>query len=174
MVKLEKQNFDENKQRYFEVKKWLEKGIGNFSIFHVGSTAIPDMYGKNIIDILIGVDNEKEFEFVSNSLVRLGFNTSAKSKEKDYQFFASKKEETSSGDIHIHLAIKGTLRYSDFLVLKKYLLENKDEAKKYSDKKLELINNGIEDRKEYKRIKSEYVSELINRARENVKGDYEL
>ena len=34
-----------------------------------------------------------------------------------YQFFASRKEETKSGDIHIHLVVKNTDRYKEFIIL---------------------------------------------------------
>jgi GrpB-like predicted nucleotidyltransferase (UPF0157 family) len=61
--------------------------------------------------------------------------------------------------------IKNTERYREFLILRNYLLNNKEEAKNYSDMKKEILNNGFNDRKEYRRIKSKYVTELIERAK---------
>ena len=52
------------------------------------------------------------------------------------------------------------------------MLKNKNEAQKYSEEKLRLINHGINDRKEYKKIKSEYVSNLLKKARESLKDNY--
>ena len=49
---------------------------------------------------------------------------------KYINFFSSTSKETLSGDIHIHLVIKNTQRYSDFIMLRNYLLNNKTEAKK--------------------------------------------
>ena len=43
-------------------------------------------------------------------------------------------------------------------------LSNKDIAKNYSDFKRELLANNITDRKEYKRLKADYVFELIKQA----------
>ena len=74
----------------------------NIPITHVGSTAIPNMYGKNIIDILIEAKNGEEFNKISKILINEGYISSDKSKTEIYQFFASKKEETVSGDIHIY------------------------------------------------------------------------
>ena len=82
-----------------------------------------------------------------------------------YQFFASRKEETQSGDIHIHLVAMNTQRYSDFILLKEYLLKNKEESKKYSDFKRKLIGDNITERETYKKLKSEYVSMLLKKAR---------
>lgn len=166
MVELKKQDFEENKKSYDNIKLELYKKISkSISIDHVGSTAIPDMYGKNIIDILIGVETKEEFNEISNILVEMNYVLSQNSKTDIYQFFASTKEETTSGDIHIHLVIKDTERYKEFLILRDYLLNNKKEAKNYSDMKFEILNDGFNDRKEYRRIKSKYVTELIKRAK---------
>lgn len=166
MVELKKQDFEENKKLYDNIKLELYKKISkSISIDHVGSTAIPDMYGKNIIDILIGVETKEEFNEISNILVEMNYVPSQNSKTNIYQFFASTKEETISGDIHIHLVIKNTERYKEFLILRDYLLNNKEEAKNYSDIKFEILNNGFNDRKEYRHIKSKYVTELIERAK---------
>ena len=166
MVKIVEQNFKENKKLYNEVERKLRDYISeNVPITHVGSTAIPEMYGKNIIDILVGAKNKEEFERISDLLSNNGWTTSSKSKTEIYQFFASKKEETSTGDIHIHLAMLKTDRYDDFITIKKYLLENKKEAQEYSSLKKEIVNSGIKQREDYKKVKSKYVSNLLKRAR---------
>lgn len=171
MVFLEKQNYDSN----FKAYKKMEALIKNYIIFdvsinHVGSTAIPVIeYGKNIIDILIGVHSKTEFEEVAKILTQLKFFGSDNSKNEIYQFFASKTEETMAGDTHIHLAMIGTDRYNDFLIIKNYLLSNKEEAEAYSNLKLKLIADGIVDRQDYKKIKGEYVTSLLARAREEFK-----
>ncbi len=124
------------------------------------------MYGKNIIDILIGAKSNQEFKAVSNKLSELGYHTK-QDNNNIYKFFASKKEETTSGDIHIHLVIMNSDRYKQFLYFRDYLLDNKTEAKKYSDFKLKLLRSGIKNRKEYKKVKSEYVDELIKKIKIN-------
>ncbi len=163
MVYLVKQNYKENKKLYKRIEQNLRKVLlKNVQIEHVGSTAIPNMYGKNIIDILIGVENNSEFENISNILEDNNYISSEKSKTDIYKFFASTSNETESGDIHIHLVIKNTQRFNDYIILRNYLLSNKKEAKNYSDLKRKLINDGVTDRKEYKKKKSEYVSNLLD------------
>ena len=65
--------------------------------------------------------------------------------------------------------VTNTERYDEFLILRDYLLENKAEATAYSNHKKELIKNGITDRKQYRSTKSEYVSKLIERAKNHFK-----
>lgn len=169
MVELVKQDYIKNKELYYSIENKLRNKLDiSIPISHVGSTVIPDMYGKNIIDILIGAKDSNEFEYISKILEKIGFIPSGKSKDDIYQFFANTSNETSSGDIHIHLVIKNTERYNEFLILKEYLLNNEAEVKCYSDFKRDLISKNITDRKEYKRLKSEYVTALINRAKQDL------
>lgn len=169
MVELERQNKKVNTKIYTSVVKKLRKKIGKeVPIDHVGSTAIPNMYGKNIIDILIGAQNEEELEELTIKLKELGYFPGRNSTGMIYRFFASTEEETKSGDIHIHLVIIDSDRYRDFLILKKYLLKNKEERKNYSNLKKELIKNGHFVREDYKSVKSEYVSALLDRARKDI------
>lgn len=166
MVELVKQDFAKNKEHYKLVESDLISEFGDMvDVDHVGSTAIPDMCGKNIIDVLIGVDDKSQFDSVLKTLVEKGFFASQNSKTEIYQFFASRQGETGDGDVHLHLVVKDTDRYSDFLTLRDYLLENPAEADAYSNHKKQLVSSGVTDRKEYRRIKSEYVSALIERAR---------
>ena len=166
MVNLVEQNYLENKFLYNKIESDLRKDLDkSIQINHVGSTAIPDMCGKNIIDVLIGAANEKQFKKIADFLVKKCFISSLKSKTDIYQFFASREGESSCGDIHIHLVKIGTERYDEFIILRDYLLNNKEEAMNYSNLKRELVESGIVDRKEYKNAKSEYVTKLIGRAK---------
>ena len=167
MVKLINQDYLANKKRFLEVEKWLKQIVGDqVEIEHVGSTAIPDIKGKNIIDILIGAKNREQFEKFAQSLTESGYFGSEKSKTDIYQFFASRQEETGDGDVHIHLVVVGTERHDEFLILRDFLLANENEAKQYSQHKDEILALGQIDRKTYREIKSKYVSALIQRAKD--------
>lgn len=166
MVELKVQDYEKNKMAYAEKERVLFSVLGDdVEINHVGSTAIPDMCGKNIIDILVGAKNQEEFLRFKEIIAGLGYFASQNSRTEIYQFFASRQGETGEGDSHIHLVIKNTERYNDFLTLRDYLLVNKKEAEDYSNHKKKLVEMGVVDRKEYRRVKSEYVSALIERAR---------
>ena len=165
MVELYKQNFRKNKSLYNSVERNLVKKLGKgVPVCHVGSTSIPNMYGKNIIDILIGASSEHQLLEIEKILVDAGYFASPR-KDNEHQFFSSTDKETGSGDIHIHLVISTTERYNNFIILREYLLDNKSEALEYSNHKKELTSKGITDRNEYKKIKSEYVAKLLKRAK---------
>ena len=169
MVELIRQNKKENEKIYNKILKKLRHGLGkNIPIDHVGSTALPNMYGKNIIDILIGAKDVEELENLTTKIKNLGFFPGKNSSGLIYRFFANREEETKSGDIHIHLVIIDSDRYKDFLTLKNYLLNNKEERKNYSNIKKSILKDGHNFREDYKTIKSEYVNALLKRAKEKI------
>jgi len=166
MVELINQDYKYNVNLYKNNEQKLKNLLGNsVSINHVGSTAIPNMVGKNIIDILVGAKDKEEFNLFSNILKNNGYYPSKNSKTDIYEFFASSESETKDGDIHIHLAKIDTERYNDFLILKNYLLKNPSKALAYSKHKEDILKNKTSDRNEYRKIKSEYVISLIKKAK---------
>ena len=171
MVVLEKQNKKKNTMIYKKEEKRIRKVLGDtIPINHVGSTVLPDMIGKNIIDILVGVKDDKEMDDFTDKLKTLGFHPGQKSTSYTYRFFASREEETKSGDVHVHLANISSDRYKDFLILKNYLLKNKEERDNYAKLKKEIIEKGHDIRNDYRSIKSKYVTDLLERARANHKN----
>ena len=170
MVELHRQNYKENKKIYKSIEKILREKLPSYvPIDHVGSTAIKNMYGKNIIDVLVGAKNEDEMEAFTTIIKELGFYPGSHSTGFVYRFFASSKQETKSGDVHIHLVNIETDRYKDFLTLRNYLLENKEEVKAYSKLKKEIVKDDNTKREDYKKIKAKYVENLIIKAREYYK-----
>lgn len=141
-------------------------------IHHVGSTAVPGVAGKNILDILISADSRSHMNELRDKLVAAGYFPSLKpSSCKYYIFLASRKEETGEGDIHIHLAVAGTDIHDNFLILRDYLRTHDDEAVRYSRIKYKYAKQANYDRSTYKKLKAAYVDELLQRARQWQNGE---
>jgi len=170
MVEIVRQNYSYNKKKAKKIILELKKHISEeVTITHVGSTSIPKMSGKNIIDLLIGVKNSEDFNDVAKKLINIGYFPSEHSKTNEYQFFASRVTETQNGDVHIHLVKLYTDRYNNFILLKNYLLKHPEVAKEYVKYKRQILKYNGTDREDYKKIKSEYVSKLIQNARRDEK-----
>ena len=113
------------KEKFRKEKNRIFKVIGNFEIHHIGSTAVPNLGGKGIIDILIGIDSWEQTDEVVSKLKKLGF-LHIHSKEKG-RIFLSKDTSLSLNNIHIHIAIKRSKAYRDSLFFRDYLRKNKKE-----------------------------------------------
>lgn len=166
MIQIVRQNYHKNVKLFNKTKKQLLNILdGSININHVGSTAIPNMSGKNIVDILIDVPTKKILKKITKKIKNKGYFIGKNNSSGDYIFFASRKDETKNGDTHLHLVINGTSCCNDFLILKKYLLDNPTEAKKYSHNKYKIAKKVNNNRVRYRASKSEYVNELLKCAR---------
>lgn len=132
-------------------------------ISHIGSTAIPNIQAKNIVDILLEVPSEKELEPVKNILVKnnwLCMSQKAKriSLNKGYtkQGFADKV-------FHLHIRVVGD---NDEIYFRDYLIENGDIAKQYEKLKLQLWKEFEHDRDGYTDAKSDFIRKYTKIARE--------
>ncbi len=158
-------NYSKNLKRQFDQEKdRLKTLIGEEpTIEHIGSTAV-GIGGKNIIDILIGVKQQSQIEKIKNILMENGYFAGFNN-HPNRIFLASSEEETSEGDFHIHLCLKDSEEYQNFILIRDYLLGNPGEASRYFEKKNEFAKDTKYNREEYKSLKSKYVSELLKRAK---------
>mgnify|MGYP000865481792 CR=1 FL=1 len=135
-------------------------------IHHVGSTAVPSLDGKNILDILISAKDSEHMSELRDKLVAIGYFPSLNpSSCQDYTFLASRQEETGEGDIHIHLAVADTETHDNFLIIRDYLRSRNDEADQYSSIKYQYAKQANYDRSAYKKLRAAYVDKLLQRAR---------
>ncbi|QQS21834.1 GrpB family protein [Candidatus Saccharibacteria bacterium] len=137
------------------------------SIEHVGSTAVPGLAGKGIVDIVIGLADEQRLNDAAAILTRHGYYAARDAaKRTDRVFMASRQEETGPGDIHLHLVLQPSTTYDGFIALRDYLCEHPQIAADYYEAKQRFAKQSAYDRETYKTLKGEYVSELLKKALE--------
>ncbi len=142
-----------------EEKNKICKVIKNCEIHHIGSTAVPGLGGKGIIDIMLGIDHWKEAEGVVEKLKQIGF-THVHPKENGRIFLSDKKESTI-GNFHIHIVKKGSKAYKEILAFRDYLRKNKKEIEKFYKLKLKWHQESKGNRKRYNELKEKYVKEIL-------------
>jgi len=140
-------------------KRKILKAIGDFEVHHIGSTAIPGLGGKGIVDILIGIDNWKQAGEVIEGLKKIGF-LHVHLKEKG-RIFLSKDTSLSLKNIHIHIAIRQSNAYKNLLSFRDYLRKNKKEAQNYFNLKKEWAEKSNGDRNKYGELKSKYINKIL-------------
>ena len=64
----------------------LQKIFGNklFAIEHVGSTAIPGLSSKDIIDIAVMIENHEDADYFTEPLKQLGYKLHSTSAERHF------------------------------------------------------------------------------------------
>jgi GrpB-like predicted nucleotidyltransferase (UPF0157 family) len=137
------------------------------SIEHAGSTAIPGLAAKPIIDIFISV---RSIEEARGSLVRpiegMGYVYWAENPQKDRMFFVKGMPpygERRTHHVHIFEPMSEFLQRA--LAFRDYLRERPDEAERYRQLKQELAQRYRSDREAYTRAKDSYVLGVVEMAR---------
>jgi len=144
----------------------LEKVLGKnaVSIKHCGSTSIPGMKSKPIIDVYVGVKTVKrEGKKCERILDKLpGYYPRNATFPKRDRFVIAKGNETKRTH-YIHVVrYKGTV-WNKTLFFRDYLRKNKGASKKYSDLKQQLFRKHSQDRRIYTGNKSKFVKSILNK-----------
>lgn len=148
--------FNKEKQK---LKKILPKGT---PIEHVGSSAVPRLGGKGIIDIAIKTPKNKINTFVKK-LKNLGYN---KAHQRDNRrVFLQKiiKREGKERRIHIHLTLNNKF-WNSFIVVRDYLVGHDKERKEYAKIKKEAVKYANGEGKKYREYKHLFLERLQKRA----------
>lgn len=143
------------------IRTELEETLA-YSIEHVGSTAIPGLAAKPIIDIVLVVPDRGRWPEVVAPLERLGYSYWADNPDPNSMFFVKGMPPFGSGRTHhVHVrtgeALEAMVRFRDFLV------EHPDEARRYEDVKRHLARQFVRNREGYTAGKAEFVQEILQK-----------
>jgi GrpB-like predicted nucleotidyltransferase (UPF0157 family) len=126
------------KKKYEEeasiVRSILKKEI--LAIHHFGSTAIPGISAKPIIDILIEVYNIEKFDEYNNVMIEQGYIPKGESGIPKRRLFIKGSEEFRT--FHIHVFQKGDAEIIRLLKFRDYMISHPKDAQEYSNLKEEL------------------------------------
>ncbi|MGT2928746.1 GrpB family protein [Streptococcus dentasini] len=136
------------------------------SVHHIGSTAIPKIWAKNIVDILLEADNRQSLQEIKTIMLANGWLFMSKTETR----ISLKKGYTTSGFaprvFHLHLRLLGDC---DELYFRDYLIKHPETAKAYEELKLSLWKKFEHDRDSYTEAKADFIRKYTEL--EKQKGD---
>ena len=145
-----------------EAKEVLQKTLPDAEIHHVGSTSIPGMGGKGMIDIIVAIPDWTKKAEAGEKLVKLGFEHVHK--EINGRIFMSRVGDTVKNDVHIHLTYIGSPDYTSFLAFRDYLRAHPDEAAEYLKQKYQWLKSASGHRQFYTASKNTYIASVLAKA----------
>ena len=132
----------------------LKTILGNVirDIQHVGSTSIPSIKAKPIIDIAVAVDHFDDILAFEKKLKDAGFYYRPKSDLGEQLLFACGNFYEGTGDLQthfIHVVLTNSMDWINYINFRDYLNNTPSVAKEYEDLKVSLalqapIDNGRE------------------------------
>lgn len=164
--------YQEDWEKCFQVEKDLlitSLPQHEVSIHHIGSTSVPGLAAKPIIDILAASNSLGVFEEITPNLEKLGYESRGENGIPGRRYFI---KVTPTGDrlVHLHAYQKGNPDIERHLVFRDYLRLHPEQASLYGNIKLEAAKNFSWDIESYIAYKEPIIKELEQKAIEWRKG----
>lgn len=131
------------------------------SIDHIGSTAVPGLAAKDIIDICLGVADSADESAYLTDLLDAGYELRAR--EPDWH--EHRMLRTPERDVNLHVFTIGSGEITRCLLFRDRLRREPSERDLYEETKRSLATNEWPTRQDYADAKSDVVEEIIARAR---------
>lgn len=129
------------------------------AIHHVGSTSIPGLAAKPIIDMVPVVKDILHVD--TNALETMGYLDRGELGMLFRRFFP---KGISKRTHHLHIWEEGNPEIDKHLLFRAYLIENPAELKRYEDLKLNLAIKYSNDRNAYTLAKDDLITEMLEKS----------
>ena len=142
-----------------EAKRVIEAaGDPSLHIEHIGSTAIPGIYAKPIIDMAIPYSDKKTTTTYISPLERTGYRYKGEEGVTGRLFFVKGPEEKRV--LYLHIVDKE--EFDRLITFRDRLRNDRRLAKEYSDLKLGLAEKFSADRKSYTKSKDKFITDVLS------------
>jgi len=148
--------------RFLEIDERIRAALGSeaIQIEHVGSTSVPGLSAKPIIDVLLVVADSMIEDSYVPPLVEEGFHL--RIREPDWHEHRLLK--TSEADANVHVFSVGCDEIKRLLAFRDWLRANNSERELYEKSKKELASRTWKYTQNYADAKSVIVEEILARA----------
>lgn len=130
---------------------------------HIGSTAVPGLAGKPIVDMLAIVFDVSIVEEYLSQLKKSGYKDLGEYVIPGTRLLV--REEDGERTMNVHFFPANHPHIEEMLLVRDYLRNNPQEVQKYGDVKHCLAEKFPDDYDSYRREKDEYMKNLMGRAR---------
>ena len=144
-------------ERFEQERTVLSAALGDMvvgGIHHVGSTSVPGLASKPVIDILVGVRSLEESRSCFGRLATLGY-LYAPYRSGEMHWFC--KPDPRRRTHHLHLVPVDSARFRDEIAFRDRLRESAALAREYEALKHKLAARHRDDREAYTRAKGDFV-----------------
>jgi GrpB-like predicted nucleotidyltransferase (UPF0157 family) len=153
----------------------LETALGDavVAIEHIGSTAVPGLAAKPIVDIMVGVDSLDEDRPLIDAVVALGYEYVPEYEDElpFRRYFRRRDERLAPGyahaGYHVHMVEHTHEFWRSHLAFRDHLRAHPDDAAAYERLKHELAERFRSERERYTDAKGDFIAAVL--AKTNVR-----
>ena len=129
---------------------------------HVGSTSVPGLGAKPVIDIQVSVPSMVPRSTYKDPLVGLGYRWALDPWTDEHEFFS--RDEDDRRTFHVHVCSAGSEWKQHHLAFRDWLRNNPEDAAAYERLKRELAERHRRDSDSYNDAKTAFIQEVEERA----------
>ena len=155
-------------KNFADLKREIDKGLSGIEhqIEHVGSTSVPELDSKNIIDIDIVYVNETEFERIKVGLIKIGYyhngNQGIEQREVFKRTGKLKNRILDKITHHLYVCPSKSKALERHILSRDFLRKNDWARLEYQEMKYQLAEKANQDKKLYAELKELNVNEFID------------
>lgn len=169
MIRIELVDYDPDWPRQFDQERQrilAEIGELVIEIEHIGSTAVPGLAAKPVIDIMIGVDSlARADDECIQPIVGLGYEyVKAFEQEMPERRFFRRDSPVGRRSHQIHLVEIDTDWWERHLAFRDYLRDHAQERRSYEAHKRQLATREYETTSDYAEAKTEFIRAVETKA----------
>jgi GrpB-like predicted nucleotidyltransferase (UPF0157 family) len=147
-------------------EEWREKLLAALpvaprGIEHVGSTAVPGLPAKPVIDIQIGVDDLEDEAGYAPAIESLGVQL--RSRDRDHRYF--RPFAGRAREVHLHVCSAGSEWERRHVMFRDYLRASAEARRRYLEAKEAAARRWSDDRTAYTHAKGKVIRELMAEAK---------
>jgi GrpB-like predicted nucleotidyltransferase (UPF0157 family) len=136
------------------------------AIEHVGSTAVPGLDAKPVIDLMVGVRDIRRADHCIRPLEGIGYSYWAENLNLERMLFVKFVDADRTSRTHnLHVVEMGGDLWNDRLVFRNYLRAHPKTAREYARLNHDLASRFRDDREAYTGAKTGFVSTVLERAK---------
>jgi GrpB-like predicted nucleotidyltransferase (UPF0157 family) len=153
------------RSKFEDEKKLIAPVFANnlVTIDHIGSTAIPHIYAKPIIDILVEVNDISKVDELCSAMTALSYEVMGEFGIPGRRYFR-KDDVTGTRTHHVHTFEVGSLAVKRHLAFRDYMIAHPETAQRYSELKRQLAKQYPNDINGYMDGKDGFIKEIEKKA----------
>ncbi|ASS69150.1 GrpB family protein [Paenibacillus sp. RUD330] len=135
---------------------------------HIGSTSVPGLAAKPILDIAVGVEQLAVADSFIQPLAALGYEYVPKPQFPERRFF--RRGQWGKGTHHLHVYEIGSKEWKDNLLFRDSLRSDSGLLRQYAELKADLASRHPDDRAAYTAHKGPFIRTVMERAGRRAQG----
>ena len=143
------------------LRLWTKDLLSN--VEHVGSTAVPGLVAKNVIDIMVSLPDLRDLDQAIPLLDRAGYQEVAG--VFSYRRFLQKAASASRPAFNLHVVTDSAWPNKSERLFRDWLISRPDVSARYGDLKRALARQSPEDLQAYTMGKNAFIRASVNDAR---------